>query len=295
MDLCFAGIVLILAILAQPETFEPIFLEWKAKHLRVIANNRQFKTKRSLSKMPALSWFKNIFGSPLRITVTEPILILSTSWLVFIWVMIFSFLSGNEYIFRSIRFYGKSDWIVAPCFMGMAVGSMISFATVPLVTRRIKSDLRRYRQEGLSDAAPECRLWYSILSVPAVPISLLWMAWTDDESITIWAPLAASVFLGYGMAGVFTGSYEYIVHAYGSFSSRVLAFNSFTRYLFAAIAVGVAPSIWRNLGVQWTLMVMGCVATMLTPVPYILYIWGPSIRLRSQYACGLCRGVCRGE
>ena len=294
MDLCFAGFVLILVILTQRETFEPIFLEWKAKHLRIIANNHRYRTERSLSKMPISSWLKNIFSSPFRITVTEPILILLTSWLVLIWIIIFSFLSGNEYMLRSIRLYGKSEWIVAPCFMGMAVGLMVSFAAVPLVTSQIKNDLRRYRQEGLSDAAPECRLWYSILSAPAVPVSLFWMAWTDDESITIWSPLAASVFLGYGMSGVFTGSYEYIVHAYGSSSSRVLTFNSFARYLVAAIIVGVAPSIWRNLGVQWTLTVMGCVATMLTPVPYVLYIWGPCIRVRSRYACGLCRGVCRG-
>lgn len=295
MDICFAGIVLVLVILTQRETFEPIFLEWKAKHLRVIANNHRYRTERSLSKTAASSWFKNIFSSPVRITMTEPILVLLTSWLVLIWIIIFSFLSGKEYMFRGIRLYANSDWIIAPCFMGMAIGLMISWATVPLIANRMKNDLRRYRQEGLSDAAPECRLWYSMLSAPAVPISLFWMAWTDNESISVWSPVAASVLLGYGMSGVFTGSYEYIVHAYGSFSSRVLALNSSMRYLVAAIAVGVAPSIWRDLGVAWTLTVIGCIATMLAPVPYVFYIWGPSIRVRSRYACGLCRGVCRGE
>lgn len=295
MDTCFAGIALVLVMLTQRETFKPIFLEWKAKHLRIIAKNHRYQTERSLLKIPLSSWFKNIFSRPFRITVTEPILIPLTFSMVFIWVIIFSFLSGKEYMFRSIRLDGKSKWIIAPCFMGMAVGLMISFATVPLVAGRIKNDLRRYRQEGLADAAPECRLWYSMVSAPAVPISLFWMALTDNGSISFWSPLAASVLLGYGMFGLFTGSYEYIVHAYGSFSSRVLAFNNFTRYQVAAIAVGVAPFIWRNLGVQWTLTILGCIATVLAPIPYLFYLWGPSIRIRSQYACGICRGVCRGE
>lgn len=295
MDLCFAGIVLILVILTQRETFGPVFLEWKAKHLRIIANNHRYQTERSLSKMSVISWFRNIFISPFRITVTEPILILLTFWLVLIWIIIFSFLSGNEYMFRAIRLYGKSEWIIAPCFMGMAVGLMISSAALPLVTGRIKNDLRRYHQEGLPDAAPECRLWYSMLSAPAVPIGLFWMAWTDDESISIWSPLAASILLAYGMAGVFAGSYEYIVHAYGQYSSTVLAFNTFTRYLVAAIAVGIAPSIWRNLGVQWTLTMMGCISTVLAPIPYVFFKWGPSIRAKSKYASGVCRGACRGE
>lgn len=284
-DLCFAGMVLMLIILTQRETFGPIFLEWKAKHLRVIADNHRYQTESSLSKMPMISWLKGILSRPFRITATEPILIFLTIWLTLIWIIIFTFLSGDEYMFRSIGLYGTSQGVIALCFMGMAVGLVFSSATIPLVTTRIKHDLRRYRLEGLPDAAPECRLWYSMLSAPAVPVGLFWMAWTDDKSISIWSPLAASVLLAYGILGVFTGSCEYIIHTYGDFSPAALAFATFTRYLVAGIAVGVAPSMWRNVGVQWSLTIMGCISAMLVPIPYIFYKWGPRIRATSQYAC----------
>lgn len=285
-DLCFAGMVLILVILTQGETFGPIFLEWKAKHLRVVANNHRYQTERSLSKISVILWFKEILGRPLWITATEPIPILLTFWLNLIWFIIFTFLSGAEYIFRGIGLYDKSQGVIALCFMGMAVGVVISSATVPLVTGRIKNDLRKYHSEGSTGAAPECRLWYSMLSAPAVPISLFWMAWTNDKSISIWSPLAASALLAYGMVGVFTGSHEYIVHACGDFSSAVLAFITLIRYLVGGMAVGVGPSMWRNLGVRWSLTIMGCIATILTPIPYIFFKWGPSIRAKSRYAWG---------
>ena len=284
-DLCFAGMVLILTILTQRETFGPVFLEWKARHLRIISKNHRYQTDRSLCKMSLTLWFKNVLSRPFWITVTEPILILLTFWLDLIWIILFAFLSGHEYMFRSIGLYGEFQGVIALCFMGMAVGLVISSATIPLVTGRIKSDLRKYRLHGLPETTPECRLWYSMLSAPAVPVGLFWMAWTDDESINIWSPLAATVLLAYGILGVFTGSCEYIIHAFGGLSRPVLAFNTFTRYLLAAIAVEVAPSMWRNLGVQRSLTMMGCVATMLAPVPYIFYKWGARIRARSRYAC----------
>jgi hypothetical protein len=58
-------------------------------------------------------------------------------------------------------------------------------------------------QEGKDPAEaklpPEFRLWFSMLGGSvAIPISLYWMAWTSDANISIWSPLIASVFFGYG-------------------------------------------------------------------------------------------------
>lgn len=284
-DLCFAGCVLILIILTQRETFGPIFVEWKAKYLQALADNHRYQTERSLSQKPIISWLKGILSRPFIITATEPILIFLTLWLTLIWIIMFTFLSGDEYMFRSIGLYGSFHGVIALCFMGMAVGLVLSSATIPLVAARIRRDLRRSRLEGLSVAAPECRLWYAMVSAPVVPVSLFWLAYTDAESISIWVPLVGSVLLAYGMLGVFTGSCEYIVHTYGHIAPAALAFNTFTRYLVAGVVVIAAPSMWRILGVQWSLTMWGCISAVLVPVPYIFFKWGPRIRAKSQYAC----------
>jgi hypothetical protein len=284
-DLCFTGIVLILTLLTQRETFQPVYLEWKAKHLRAIADNQRYQTEKSLLEKSTILWLKDILSHPFRITAGEPILILLTLWLTLIWIIIFTFLSGYEYMFRSIKVYGTSEGVTGLCFLGIAAGLLINSATLPLIINRVRKDVRRSRLEGLADMAPESRLWYSLLSAPAVPVGLFWMAWTDTRTISIWLPLTASVLLGYGMLGVFTGSLEYIGHTYGCLTSIALNSNTFTRYIVAGIMVEVAPSMWRNLGVHWTLTMLGCISAVLAPIPYIFFKWGPRIRAKSKYAC----------
>lgn len=282
-----AALVLALILLTQRETFVPILLRWKAKQLRIITGDGRFMTEASLLPLSFRTRLQRMVCRPFQVTATEPILILLTLWLTLVWVIMFTFLSGYKYIFgRKGHIHDTSEGITGLCFAAIAVGLLLSSATVPLVAMKMRRDQQQARQQGHDGLLPESRLWYALVSAPAVPIALFWMAWTDTRSISIWTPLAASVLLGYGLLGVFTSSCEYIVHAYGSFSGPALSFNTFTRYVVAGIMVEVAPTMWRNPGVPWTLTTLGCVSAVLVPVHYILFWYGPRIRARSQYATG---------
>lgn len=284
-DLGAAGIVLTLIVLSQRESFAPMILRWKARHLRMITGDNRYQTEASLAIEPFTSLLRRVLCRPFQITAKEPILILLTLWLTFVWVIMFTFLSGYKYIFGRLGgIHATSEGQTGLCFAGIAVGLLLSSATVPLVALRLRRDQHKARQQGLDAIPPESRLWYALVTAPAVPIALFWMAWTSTSSVSIWAPLGASVLLGYGLLGVFTSSIEYIAHSYGSLTGPALSFNTFTRYIIAGIMVEVAPSMWQNPGVQWTLTAMGCVGLILVPVPYIFFWWGPQIRARSQYA-----------
>lgn len=282
MDVACAGVVLLLIVLTQRETFAPIFLQWKARHLRKMTKSDRYQTEASLNKQPFFKRLRTTIFRPFQITAKEPILIVLTLWLTFIWIIMFTFLSGFKIMFR--RTYGTSEGRTGLCFVAIVTGLLLSSATVPLVAFRLRRDLHHARQQGFDHLAPESRLWYGLVSAPAVPIALFWLAWTDNASISIWSPLGASVLLGYGMLGMFTSSCEYIIHTYGSLAPAALNFNTFTRYVVAGIMAEFAPSMWRNLGVSWTLTMLGSISAILALVPYVLYQWGPRIRARSQYA-----------
>lgn len=286
-DLGAASVVFVLILLTQRETFVPIFLEWKAKQLRIITGDSRFLTEASLKPPSIWSRLKRMVCRPFQVTATEPILILLTLWLTLVWVIMFTFLSGYKYIFgRKGNIHNTSQGITGLCFAGIAVGLLLSSATVPLISLKLRRDQHKARHQGHDGLLPESRLWYGLISAPAVPVALFWMAWTDSQTISIWSPLAASVLLGYGLLGVFTSSYEYIIHAYGNFSGPALSFNTFTRYVVAGIMVEVAPTMWRNPGVRFTLTTLGCISAVLVPVPYIFFYYGSRIRARSQYASG---------
>lgn len=300
-DLAAAGVMFFTILFMQRETSVTVLLTWKARQLRAITGNGRYRTdagrsmelpspwlKRIISwpRLTAL-WFMRTVRRPFQITAREPILVVLALWLSLIWVVIFNFLSGYEYIFSNLgQIHGASESITGLCFAGIAVGLLPSSATVPLIALRLKRDQHQASRQGNPGLLPESRLWYALVSAPAIPIALFWMAWTSNLSISTWSPLAASVLLGYGMLGVFTASYEYIIHTYGRLSGPALSLNTFTRYLVAGTMVLVAPSMWRNLGVQWTLTTLGCISTALVPFFNILFWWGHRIRARSQYAAG---------
>ena len=192
-DLSVAGIVLCLILLIQRETFAPIFLQWKARHIWIITGDKRYQAEDNVFRERFRTCLWRVIRRPFQISVQEPILILLTFWLTFIWV---TFLSGYKRIFgRMGGIHSTSEGQTGLCFAGIAAGLLISTATVPLVALRLRRDDHKARQQGLDGILPESRLWYALVSAPAVPVALFWMARTSISSISIWSPLGASVLI----------------------------------------------------------------------------------------------------
>lgn len=139
---------------------------------------------------------------PFIMTVQEPIIVLITLYLTVIYIILFTFLDGYDYIFGMI--HGTSTGITGTCFLGIGIGLCFASALVPLIYKWAKRDLAEIKERGGDKLPPEFRLWYSMLGGSvAIPLSLFWMGWTSYSSISIWSPLAASVFFGYGILTVF--------------------------------------------------------------------------------------------
>ena len=100
---------------------------------------------------------------------------------------------------------------------------------------------------------------------------------------------------------MFISSYQYIIDAYETYAASALASVTLIRYVAAGGIVEVAVSIsltvcspqklmyvqipfYKNLGVHWTLTILGCIAALLAPVPYVFFFVGPRIRRSSKYA-----------
>jgi hypothetical protein len=94
----------------------------------------------------------------------------------------------------------------------------------------------------------------------------------------------ASVLFGYGLITIFLSAYMYIIDSYEIYAASALTFVTVTRYLVAAGMTAVGIPFYQNLGPHWTLTILGCISTLLTPIPYIMYKYGYWIRRRSKYA-----------
>ncbi|KAE9368694.1 MFS general substrate transporter [Stipitochalara longipes BDJ] len=284
ITLIISGAILVMIILFQPETFAPILLKWKATHLRKITGDNRYVAE---VEIRAETFWKRLLHAlyrPFILTAREPIVILFALYLTVVYIILFTFLDGYTYIFGQT--YGFSEGITGLCFLGIGIGLCFASLWVPLIHHWAKRDLAIAQEKYGPNARnpPEKRLWFAMFGAPAVPISLFWMGWTNYASVSYWNALVASVLFGYGILCIFISSYQYIIDSYEMYAASALASLTLIRYVAAGGMVEVGIPFYENLGVHWTLTILGVISAIMVPVPYAFYRYGPKIRSWSKYA-----------
>lgn len=164
--------------MACPETYAGTLLTWKAQHLRRLTHDDRYVAPLEIRQETLAHRLGRNLYRPFLLTFTEPIIMLIALYLTVIYIILFTFLDGYNYIFAEI--HGTSDGITGLCFAGIGTGLCFASALVPLIYGWAKRDLRKVQEQGGDRLPPEFRLWYSMLGGSfAIPISLFWMGWTS--------------------------------------------------------------------------------------------------------------------
>ncbi|RAL12551.1 MFS transporter [Aspergillus homomorphus CBS 101889] len=318
--LILAGFIFALILLFQPETYGPLLLKWKARHLRNITRDPRYKSAMDLQKTALLSRISHACIRQFSLTIHEPIILLISLYMTVIYIVLFTFFDGYTYIFSDI--HGLSQGLTNIVWVAMYVGICLAGIFVPIIYRWTK---REFEQAALSHSSssssssssdderidpnpnnpheqseptsdkkvhrhhhhaprPENRLWFSMIGSPFIPISLFWMGWTSYSSVSIWSPIVASAVFGFGTITVFISSYMYVIDAYDIYAASALGFMTVSRYCAAGGMTVVGVPFYQNMGVHWTLTILGAISALLVPVPYGFYRWGEKIRGWSRFA-----------
>jgi len=277
ITLILSGFAFLLAFLFLPETYLPILLNWKAQNLRQITGDNRFYSEHAQSKS-FLGRLKTVVPLSIKF-LAEPVIVVLGSYLVLLYILLFTFLSGFEYIFK--KTYTLSNQHYGSCFGSIAVGATLFTMTAPglFIWARRKTEYKRRAK-----VTPEFRLWPAVIAAPFLPISLFWLGWTNYADIPIWSGLAACAVFGAVLIALYVCIYEYIIDTYASHAAVALAMITMVRYLIAGGMVLAARQTFEAIGVHWTLTLLGSIAAVLTPGPFMLHRYGQTLRKRSKYA-----------
>ncbi|KAJ5594165.1 MFS general substrate transporter [Penicillium hispanicum] len=267
-----------------PETYAPVLLQWKAHHLREITGDPRFLAEAELNQTRLFVRLLHSSLRPFQLFFGELMVALFTMYLVVVYIVLFGFLTGYEFIFG--KTHGFSQGSVGLTFIGMNVGFLIAFCLIPHIYSAYKRRLESGIAEGHPRLPAEERLWFAMYAAPWFPISLFWMGWTSFSSVSYWSPLVASVAFGFSVQGIFISSYAYLIDSYEQYAASALVSATFMRYLAAGAMVVVSIPMYTNLGVHWSLTLLGCLALVMTPVPYVFYKFGHVFRKRSKAVSG---------
>lgn len=207
----------------------------------------------------------------------EPTTLLFGLYITVLYLLIYGFLEGFDYLFTKTYQFNVGQRYTA--FVAIAVGVLLGLPYVMVVNRVVGK-----RREALGTSAPEQRLAPALFAAPLLTVSLFWIGWTNGASIPYWSDLGACCLFGFALFALFTSTYHYLLDTYGTVASSALAAITCVRYLACGGMVIITEPMYEGLGVQWTLTLLGCIAAVLTPVPWVFWKWGPLIRKKSKWA-----------
>ena len=169
------GATVIFVVLAQPETYSPLLLEWRAKHLRNLTGDDRYRSEAEGGSSLSSRLLTNC-TRPFIMIWTEPIILVFTFYLVLLYFVLFTFLSGYEVIFTET--YGISLSMTYVLWVAMLPGVFIAMAMIPYVYHLTKKAAIKAQAEG-KQMQPEVSLYWAMAGASILmPVSLFWMAWT---------------------------------------------------------------------------------------------------------------------
>lgn len=105
--LILSGVVFILVMLFQPETYGPLLLQWKASILRQATGDQRYASEGEISRTPLLRKLAINLVRPFSFVYTELIVLVFAAYLTILYIVLFTFFAGFHYIFE--RVYGISQ------------------------------------------------------------------------------------------------------------------------------------------------------------------------------------------
>ncbi|KAH7912566.1 major facilitator superfamily domain-containing protein [Hygrophoropsis aurantiaca] len=293
----FAGACWVQIVLTIPETYaygflsrypvfrinyigSPVLLVQKATKLRKQTGDQRYYALMELQKISFAERVENILARPFKILFTEPMLLAITLYMSFVYGCIYLLFEAYPIVFT--EGHHLNPVISGLMFLPLPIGGAIAVIMyIYIMNPRYE---RKVKECAPNPVPPEFRLEVAMIAAPFFVVSFFWFAWTSFPSISLWAPMMSGLLLGWSICLIFLGLFNYIIDAYLSVAASALAANTVVRSLFGAGFPLFATQMYTVLGPRWASSLIGFIALVMTPIPFILMKYGPTLRLKSKYA-----------
>ncbi|KAF7183235.1 hypothetical protein CNMCM7691_003148 [Aspergillus felis] len=250
----FASVTLFILLLK--ETYAPLLLVAKAAAIRRQTSNWGVHAKLEEVEVDFHELIQKYFTRPLKILITEPIVLLISLYMSFIYGLVYALLEAYPYVFESVY--------------GMNPGN---------------SSQAKKLAANDNIPVPEWRLSPAIVGAPVFTVGIFWFGWTSFTSRIHWmVPTAAGVLIGFGVLCIFLPCFNYLVDSYLPLAASTVAANIILRSAVAAGFPLFSKQMFERLGVQWAATLLGCLAATMIPIPLVFRAYGPLLRKKSQLA-----------
>ena len=280
LQLIFGGFVQLLHLFTVPETRSSILIDREAKRRRKMGEEvygpNEIKERRFTLRGVLTTWYR-----PFYMLATEPIVLCCSLLSGFSDALIFTFIESFLLVYEQ---WGFEAPLTATTFVPIWIGYILAALSYVY-------PIQRFRRTPADRKTPEDRLWWLLFLAPLEAIGLFGFAWTSfGPPRTHWiAPMIFSVLVAIANLGIYGSTIDYLVSAYGPYSSSATGGNAFMRNGLAGIATMYANPMYTNMGYQWASTLLAFLAILVT-IPIFIFYWkGEYLRKRSKFASQLAQ------
>ncbi|KAE8150655.1 major facilitator superfamily domain-containing protein [Aspergillus avenaceus] len=262
-----------------PEVYGPVLLHRKAQRLRKETGNQALYHPHERVALDAYSIVTKHFARPLIMLVTEPMVTVIALYASFTYALLYLTLEVFPIVFEELR-----QWkpVVATLpFIGLFVGVLLS--SVFIISVGQPYYIRRWEQGG-GKPVPEARLMPMAVGGVLFAGGLFWFAWTASPPLSWGLPVVGAVLFGCGFCIIFGQCINFLVDTYGPYAASATASNTFLRSVLAAAFPLFSHPMFHRLGVGPAMSILGGIAAIMIPVPFLFMVYGVRLRKMSRFA-----------
>lgn len=280
-NLALVGVAWLIMLFFLPETYIPVLLQWKARHMRKITGDVRYRAPIELKRVSFLSRLGHALWRPFVLICRDRIIAILAAYMSIIYVTLFTLYIGFPYVFSQIYRWRAEEMGLS--YLACIAGAILCVPAVYRTWNTCKKEGSRYTDLGCHRVKPEVSLQLAMLGAPAIPIAIFWMAWTVRPSISPASPLIAAALFTYGAICLIISLFQYVTDSFHCYVASAQAALIMPRYISAGLMAEAAIPLYKHAGTGWTLSIIGILSLLMTPVPYILYKYGPRLRSRSSF------------
>ncbi|KAF8166561.1 MFS polyamine transporter [Mycena galopus ATCC 62051] len=274
IQMIICGVYSLAVPLVMRETRSSILLTRLAKKLRKETGNLRYRARIEDQRASLTSLIFISCTRPIHLLITEPVVSAFSLWIGFLWGVMFSMIESIPGLFRDLHNFnvGQEGTVFVAMALGTAIGFVSNFYQEYLYHKH-------FERRG-----PEARLILACGAAIMLPISMFIYAWCSFSHVP-WISLAIAITVYiWATFIVYLSVFSYLADCYGPFASSALAGQSLCRNMMATIFPLFTKQMFAALGYNWANTIFALVATIMVPIPFVLFFYGPAIRSRSTFS-----------
>ncbi|KAK6828476.1 MFS multidrug transporter [Apiospora arundinis] len=222
-------------------------------------------------------------------SLTRPLYMFCTEWVVFVAALWAAFSLGTIYLFtHSVgqvydELYGwspvESGYVQGAIVIGEVLGTVFSLSTNHWYEA---SAVRNTEVPGTP--IPEARLYAAIIGgFFGVTGGMFVYGWAAYATVHWMVITVGLTMVGFGTTAVVISIANYLIDAYAKYAASALAAVGLAENMSIAFLPLASSALYTNLGFQWASTLLGLVSLVLVATPFAVIRWGKEIRSRSPF------------